>query len=244
MWLIDNEDYNLVDICYVPLAHSLFIQNVTSKSEEELYNTHRNKIEFIVEELFADFSENDVRVLEKTIDYLYDKQKHLIVAIIHSILNEVLKPYGIKQAILSLNGIIYLSPEFRLEKLKKIQKLKFCGEQPQIIEFYFSLGNEYRDISKYDDALKMYRKAYRKIQSLADPEMFSLIDYYNYVGIIWNYKEDYSKAITYFNKAVKTLTSLSVKNLQMFSTCYNNLGTTWDYFGNHKKAINFLEKSL
>jgi hypothetical protein len=100
MWLIDNEDYNLVDICYVPLAHSLFIQNVTSKSEEELYNTHRNKIEFIVEELFADFSENDVRVLEKTIDYLYDKQKHLIVAITHSILNEVLKPYGIKQAIL------------------------------------------------------------------------------------------------------------------------------------------------
>jgi tetratricopeptide (TPR) repeat protein len=244
MWLIDN-GVEYTDICYVPLAQSFLIQNFTAKSDEEHYDALRNKIEFIIGELFTDFNQNDVLVLEKTIDYLYDLQKHSIIEIIYAILNEILKPNNdINQAILSLDGISYLSPEFRLEKIKKLQKIKFLDNQPEITEFYFSLGNEYRKISQYDEALKMYRKALRYLRSIADSDKLLLIDYYNYSGLIWNYKGVYSKAIIYFNKALKILSNLPDNNFALISTCYNNLGSSWDNKGNHKKAIYFLEKSL
>jgi tetratricopeptide (TPR) repeat protein len=239
-WMIDNGD-DYLDICYNPLAQSFLIQKFNTKSDEDFYNAQKNQIQFVITNLFKEINQNDIRVIEKTIDYLYDQQKHSTVVIIYSILNEILKPDSdIKQAILSLNGICYFSPEFRLEKIKKIEKLKFRSDPNQIVDFYFSLGNEYRDISHYDEAMKMYRKSFRYLKSSVNSDKL-LTDYYIYIGLICNYKENHSKAIIYFNKALKIL---SGNNPSKLSTCYNNLGATWDNKGNHKRAIYFLEKSL
>jgi tetratricopeptide (TPR) repeat protein len=243
MWLID-EGGELLEVCIVPLAYTFLQTKTNPKSEEEFEQAQKKQVNKVITELLEDPTDNDIEILERVIGCLKDAQKHSLVENIYRYLNEILAPDSSRKVLLSLNGLIYLKPEKRLEKINNLEKNKFDFQGDQKIEFYIAFANEYRDIALYDQSLKMYSKALKLLRNSKEHNKSLIQDCLNYIGIIWSHKRNYIKAIKYFNNALKT-SKLSLKNDDaIISTYFNNLGTSWGDRGNHKKALEFLEKSL
>jgi hypothetical protein len=118
MWLIDIGG-SILDVCSVPLASSfLTVNSLYNKVERHLDTNYFIELENIFNNLISNHTENDTKVLQKTLIYLKKTQKHNLVSDLYQIINERIKPDKLINASLYVRTIEYIPQEHRNRKLK------------------------------------------------------------------------------------------------------------------------------
>ena len=183
MWLIDEGGKALEASAY-PLAQAFLI----------------HPIERVMDELFADPSDNDIDVLEKAIKKLESAQQNDKVKIIYKKINSIIKPDNILKANLFVKSITYIPKERRKKELDKLSSFTVNEENEIAGDFYFSLAKQFEFIADYNKAIKFYKKSLDVTLKLFGGNHKNIGSTYNNMGFIWKNKGDYDKAIDYYNK--------------------------------------------
>ena len=244
MWMID-EGGKILDICSIPLASAFLVIKGTAKSEEEKLQLQHKQVKVVFKQLFEEATDNDISVLDNTIDFLESAQQNKIVEIIYLYINETVKPNNLKKAIIYLKSIQYVLKDKREEKLNIILQKEFEADDSELlILFYNEIALQFDFISKYDKAIEYYDntlaielKVYRQYHP-------SIATSYNNLGLVYYRKGDYDKAIGYHEKSLAIRLKIHGEQHTSIGNSYNNLGLGYYGKGEYKKAIEYYEKTL
>ena len=102
------------------------------------------------------------------------------------------------------------------------------------------LGDTYREVSDYDNAMMIFNSVLTKAEELDDKLWIGRT--YRKIGIIHNVKGDYEKTLDFFEKSLVIATELGDK-LAMANTL-NNIGLTYNFKAELVTALDFYKKSL
>lgn len=141
MWLID-EGGKALDASAYPLAQAFLI----------------HPIERVINELLADPSDNDIKVLEKAITKLESAQQNDKVKNLYQVINNVLEPNNILKATLYVKSIKYIPKEHRKEELNKLSSLKFKKLDEKTRVFFSNLGHQFNYNSNFHEAIICFKK--------------------------------------------------------------------------------------
>lgn len=242
MWLIDfGED--ILDVCSVPLAH-VFLQIKTNpKTVEELIVAQNTQVKRVIYELLAGHTENDITVLEKSIQYLKDVQKNSIVKLIYLRINDVITPNSPKKATLYVKSIEHIPHAERKAKLNKVALLKAEGGNDEYGSFYFHLGNQYDFIAEYDKAIRFYDKALAIYLKVYGVQHHSTVACHINLGNAWLAKCDFSRAYNYYQEALR-ISLANSNSTERLNILNNNLGLLKIEQGQYDDAIKLLSETL
>ena len=214
MWLID-EGGKALDASAYPLAQAFLI----------------HPIERVMDELLADPTDNDIEILEKTINKLESSQKSGHLNSVLKQINLKLNPLKNTEILLFIKSIKTQSIEIKAKQLRRIAQKKQNIEKDNLQEFYFLMGNEYLKAEKFIDAqnyfleaLKISNSKFEKIKTLRMLSSLSLS------------LNKIEKSLSFLNKAIK----LSSKKEEFNS----DLGRIYDVKRDLKKSIKYHQKSL
>ena len=227
MWLIDEGGKALEASAY-PLAQAFLI----------------HPIERVMDELFADPSDNDIDVLEKAIKKLESAQQNDKVKIIYKKINSIIKPDNILKANLFVKSITYIPKELRKKELDKLSSFNISEENEIAGDFYFSLAKQFEFIADYNKAIKFYKKSLDVTLKLFGGNHKNIGSTYNNMGFIWKNKGDYDKAIDYYNKDLDFILKNYGNKSSLLATSYNNLGSAWSNKKNYNKALKLFNKAI
>ena len=227
MWLIDEGGKALEASAY-PLAQAFLI----------------HPIERVMDELFADPSDNDIDVLEKAIKKLESAQQNDKVKIIYKKINSIIKPDNILKANLFVKSITYIPKERRKKELDKLSSFTVNEENEIAGDFYFSLAKQFEFIADYNKAIKFYKKSLDVTLKLFGGNHKNIGSTYNNMGFIWKNKGDYDKAIDYYNKDLDFILKNYGNKSSLLATSYNNLGSAWSNKKNYNKALKLFNKAI
>ncbi|MHA8067577.1 tetratricopeptide repeat protein [Aquirufa sp. ROCK2-A2] len=243
MWLIDSGG-ELLDLCSKPLAHTFLNIKGQINSEEELTQAYIAQIKKVTSELFADPTDNDLEALSKGIEYLEEKQKNNVIALIYQQINELIVPDNLKKSILYIKSIEHLPEAVRNDELQDLADYTIMEESELAALFYRSLGQQFSFVGNYEKAIYFHVKSLDILFKNQNEDHFSIGEAYNQLGEVLCNKGDYDEAIGHYIK------SLSIR-LKCFGELHysiwesqNNLGEIWLNKGENEKAIEFLQKSL
>ena len=190
MWLID-EGGKALDTSAYPLAQAFTLIEGNPKTDEEKEEASKNQIEKVMEELFADPTDNDIEVLEKAIKKLESTQLNTIVKTLYQVVNNRIEPNNIFKANLFVKSITYIPRERRKKELDKISSFTLNEENDIEGLFYFSLAKQYDFIAGYSKAIDYHEKALAirlKVHGEQHPETGIS---YNNLGLVWRNKGEY-----------------------------------------------------
>jgi len=231
MHWIDSDDVSN-KVCIAGLAQAFIIEQ---------------DIAVVFEVLLEDPTENDIKVLEKTIKLLVEAQQNKLVKDIYIEINNRIKPNDLVSATLYVNSIEHIDKSLRKKELANLENIKFkinSKNQNQSAEFYIDIGSQFKFIANYDKAIKYDEKALAiRLKSLGKNHPKTAIAYNN-LGGAWMNTGEYNKAIDYYTKALVIYLNNFGKNHPDVGLAYNNLGLAWSYKKANDKAIEYYEKSL
>jgi hypothetical protein len=139
MWLIDAGGVAL-DLCSVPVANAFCRIKTHPKTDEEWVVAQSDQIKKVMDELLTELTDNDITVLEKSIQYLEEVQMNSTVKLIYLRINDLITPDGLKKASLYVKSIEYTPKADRKTKIQQITQLKILQEDEEAATFYFFLG--------------------------------------------------------------------------------------------------------
>ena len=243
MWLIDEGGKALEASAY-PLAQAFSIIEGNPKTDEEKEEASKKQIERVMDELLADPTDNDIKVLKKAIDKLESAQLNSKIKTLYQVFNNRIEPNSILIASLCVESIKYIPKERRKKEIDKLKSFTVNEENEIAGDFYFAIGSQFNFIADYDKAIQYYEKSLAIILKVHGDQHPSTGTSYNNLGLVWSDKGEYGKAIDYHEKGLAI--RLKVHGDQHPSTgiSYNNLGLVWSYKGEYDKAIQYYEKSL
>lgn len=107
-------------------------------------------------------------------------------------------------------------------------------------EIYHTLGNEYRDLKNFQQAIEFYEKYAQTAQDLNNfmqqgEAYFNLGDIYRYLG-------EYENSIKFYEKCLKIAEEIKYKT--GIGNCYGSLGIVYEVKGDYYKAIQLYGKQL
>jgi tetratricopeptide (TPR) repeat protein len=243
MWMIDEGGKPLEASVY-PLVQAFSITEGNPKSTQEKEEASKNQIGIVMGVLLADYTDNDISVLNEAIKGLESSQLNLKVSAIYKEINDRIEPKTIENANLYVKSIKYLPEKERAFKLDQINQLEITAEDEESGLFYSSLGEQYEFIASYDNAIELYEKSlaiYLKIHGDNHPLIGKA---YNNLGSVWNDKGDYDKAIGYYEKSLGLYLRVHGINQSDLEEIPNNLGLAFGNKGSYVRAIEHYEKSL
>jgi ribosomal protein S12 methylthiotransferase accessory factor len=106
--------------------------------------------------------------------------------------------------------------------------LRLNPEQEDLAYIYSYMGNSYKDLEQYDDALTVLEKGLQEDEERPD--------IYNMKGVCFFKKEEYAKAVQCFERAVALNPSSAMD--------YANLGVNHRRLGNKDEAVHFFTLAL
>ncbi len=244
MWLID-EGGVLLDICSVPLASTFFIATKQLYKSEGFNLEYSIKINNILNKLLANQTENDIKVLVKTINYLNRNQQHILVSNIYLVINEVVKPDCLINASLFVKSIEYIPKDLRHQKLKDVSKsFKLEKDCRELSNLYFDLSNQYRSINNYEEALLFIEKSWKILGNIKGRNNRLRIKYYSSLGLIYLGLKNYSTSMEYFNKSLSLSKRIDGENSISIATLNNHIGIVCLGNKNYDLAIKYFDKVL
>jgi tetratricopeptide (TPR) repeat protein len=243
MWLIDAGK-EVLDVCSIPLAHAFLQIKSNPKTEVEWVVVQNTQIKTVLEELLSNPSDNDMLVLEKSIQYLIDCQRNLTVEALYSLINKTIQPDSAKRALLYLKSIKYTPANERKVSLKKVELFKLHPDNENAESFYFHLGEQYNFIGDYNTALDCFHKSLDiQITTLGMSHPF-VAKSYGYIGSVCHDIGNYEKALDFLGKSLIIELNLKTESNIDIAWCYNSIGLVWYSKGDYDKALEFYEKSL
>ncbi len=145
-----------------------------------------------------------------------------------------------------------LSRSHQLEKSVKYYHMSISiaekGEAKErlilLISNYSNIGGVYKNMGKYDEALRFQYKSLELRKQLNLQEIFQTDSTYIHIGVLHKNKGEYEKAIQYYLKALSTIEKNYGKNHFRSRAAYNNLGVVYKYKKIPEQALLFYEKAF
>ena len=243
MWLIDEGGKALEASAY-PLAQAFSIIEGNPKTDEEKEEASKKQIERVMDELLADPTDNDIKVLKKAIDKLESAQLNSKIKTLYQVFNNRIEPNSILIASLCVESIKYIPKERRKKEIDKLKSFTVNEENEIAGDFYFAIGSQFNFIADYDKAIQYYEKSLVIILKVHGDQHPSTSTSYNNLGFVWDDKGEYDKAIQYYEKSLAIRLKVHGDQHPSTGTSYNNLGLVWMKKGKYDKAIEYYEKSL
>ena len=229
MWLVDEGGKALEASAYT-LAQAFLI-----------HSTER-----VMDELLADFTDNDIEVLKKSIKKLEKNQKNIEVKNIYAEINKSISFETINKAQLYVKSLKYIDKKSRLEKLKKIEEISFDKNENQlkVAVYYFFLAKQFSFISDYDKALVFYEKALKIRLKLNGKNHSQVNRVINAIGATKSYKGEFINALKDYKKVLESKIKTIKKNDSSFSITYNNIGAVYNGIKEYDNAVIYYVKAL
>jgi tetratricopeptide (TPR) repeat protein len=242
MELIDL-DVESLNMCVTPLAKlfGTYIELDNSKSKEE---NMQMRITSVLTELFANTSENDINLLEMTIEKLELNQKNEICRLIYRELNQKLQNTEYKSSKIFVKSIKFSDKEIRQKQLNDLLKIKPNHKMLSNSLFYLELAHQLYENADIENAILNYNKSEEILIKIKEDISAIILDLNNKLGITFQIKGDNDKALFYFNKCISIYQN-SVSNDDSFlARIYNNIGTTYWRLRDFDNSLKFMEQSL
>jgi len=138
-----------------------------------------------------------------------------------------------------------------IEDIKKaISILKSKGlhnlDKNYYSNFLYCIGESYRFLGNYDEAIKFFDKALQVEKKLYPDEINSQVAIrYNNIGLPYCHKGEFDKAIEFYNKSLLINKKVYPDGIHReIAHNYNNLGAAYRLKGEFDKAIEFYNKAL
>ncbi len=244
MWLID-EGGKVLDVCSVPLASAFFIVTKPLNKSEGFNLEYSIKINNILNKLLANQTENDIKVLVKTINYLNKNQQHILVSNIYLVINEIVKPNCLINASLFIKSIEHIPKDLRFQKLNDVSNsFKLEKDVKELSNFYSELSSQYRSINNYEEALIFIEKSWEILGNIKGRNNRLRMNYYNSLGLIYQGLKNFNIAIEYFQKSLCLSKRIYGEYSNPVSKLNNNLGMVCIQNKNYDLAIEYFEKAL
>ncbi|MEN8226289.1 MAG: tetratricopeptide repeat protein, partial [Bacteroidota bacterium] len=106
-----------------------------------------------------------------------------------------------------------------------------------------NLGLLYKNLGRYNDALRVYFEGEGIVRRERGPNDSLLVILYINVGNIYNLMQDYDLALQYFNYANKICTDLGMKTYPA-NTVHANMGNTYYGMQEWRKALHFYKLGI
>jgi len=242
IWLIDSGG-DLLDLCSKPLAHSFLNIKGQINSEEELTQAYIAQIKKVTSELFADPTDNDIEALSKGIEYLEEKQKNNVIALIYQQINELIVPDNLKKSILYVKSIKHLPETVRNSKLQIIANFSTKEESDLVSSFFYSIGEQFSFVGNYDKAIENHEKSLSVRLKVHGDQHSSTGESFNNLGILLSDNGNFDKSMEYLEKSLSINLKVHGNQHPLTAITYNNLGYIWSD-KDYDKAMEYYEKSL
>jgi len=109
-----------------------------------------------------------------------------------------------------------------------------------IANYYFSIGETYRRMSNYDEAIK-----YFELSLSEDKDDLHTANVYNSMGLLQNNKGNYNESIILFNKSLVIKQTAYYKEPHLdIAISLTNLGETYRALAMYNEAIEYFNRSL
>ena len=243
IWLID-EGANLLDICIVPLANAFLNTKDNSKNNDEFELSQNNQIKRVMDYLLDKPSENDIYVLENTLQYLEKNQLHKILKLIFIKINKLIKPDSNRKTVLYIKSIQFLNSNERKNKILEIARILYQNEAREMTPIYLSLSEQLAKVGEIDYAIEFTKKAIDFEVVNIEKDNFLIAKLYNGLASLFYEKAEFMNSIKYSSKANYIFLKYFNSLLAEIAETYHDMGSIWFQLNNHQKSKKYLEKSL
>ena len=231
-----------LDACVTPLASYFLFAPIRRREEEDTQKSHVSQV---IDQLFSNPSDNDMEVLEKTLEKLEDAQSFEKSHLIYVDLNGKLKPNSVKAAILLARSVKSLTKEQKVAQLHVLENTwsQFL-ENEELETFFSSLGSQFKTLGDFQKSLHYYEFSLTLAQKLYGKNHLTTALAYSNVGSSWSEMGDYDRAIENYTVSLEIRTTLFGADHISTAPGYSNVGAMWSKKGNLDKAIELYAKAL
>ncbi len=231
-----------LDACVTPLASYFLFAPIRRREEEDTQKSHVSQV---IDQLFSNPSDNDMEVLEKTLEKLEDAQSFEKSHLIYVDLNGKLKPNSVKAAILLARSVKSLTKEQKVAQLHVLENTwsQFL-ENEELETFFSSLGSQFKTLGDFKKSLHYYEFSLTLAQKLYGKNHLTTALAYSNVGSSWSEMGDYDRAIENYTVSLEIRTALFGADHISTAPGYSNVGAMWSKKGNLDKAIELYAKAL
>jgi tetratricopeptide (TPR) repeat protein len=245
MWLIDIGG-PLLDICIVPLSSAfLMAYSFYNKDKSHLNTKYFSEVENIFDNLIINQTENDIKVLQRSITHLKEAHKYDLVSKIYQIINAKIKPDKLINACLYVKTIEYIPKENRNRELNNLLEIfRPDVENTELSDFYSIVSEQYRLIENYELALEFIKKSW-EILSVNNGRTKKLkIEYFNSLAKIYQGIKNYTDAILYFKKVLTLSIEKYGEHSNSVAVSNASIGFIYLLNKNYDDGIMYIENSI
>ena len=222
--LIDNEDQD-ISICITPLV--LFLKTFG--------------VNATIEKVLANPTENDWKALLKL-----DKQlEDLVLNILRKEFLTELSTFNLLEykdsLLLGFKYLQYLNNEESIKYFSKINLQNSFFELPELLEI---IGNYYRKIGSYDNAISNYTKCLNLLIDNIEVNKVSIARNYKNISLTYRIFGDIKSSFLFLNKCLKLEFEIYNEENLAIATTYSIFGHLWSTRDNLDLALDFYNKSL
>jgi tetratricopeptide (TPR) repeat protein len=210
IWLID-EGGKALEICSYPLAQAFLIHSV----------------EKIMELLLTETTDNDISVLEDTIQKLEELQKNEEVQTIYRMISKLILPNTFKKLSIIIDSSEYLEFENGLNLLNTLKKYinQFEDKNEQQL-IYQKLGIQFFNKDDYLNSEFYLNKSIEIEKKINNKGKSNLIKgrLYAYHCLVWIARKQYEKALSHYKKELSVLNKSKENEEHNLAVVFNNIG--------------------
>jgi tetratricopeptide (TPR) repeat protein len=210
IWLID-EGGKALEICSYPLAQAFLIHSV----------------EKIMELLLTETTDNDISVLEDTIQKLEELQKNEEVQTIYRMISKLILPNTFKKLSIIIDSSEYLEFENGLNLLNTLKKYinQFEDKNEQQL-IYQKLGIQFFNKDDYLNSEFYLNKSIEIEKKINNKGKSNLIKgrLYAYLCLVWIARKQYEKALSHYKKELSVLNKSKENEEHNLAVVFNNIG--------------------
>ena len=237
IWLID-EGGKALEISSYPLAQAFLIHSV----------------EKIMELLLTETTDNDISVLEDTIQKLEELQKNQEVKTIYRMISKLILPNTFKKISIIIDSSEYLEFENGLNLLNTLKKsINQLADKKELQLIYQEFGIQFFNKDDYLNSEFYLKKSIEIEKKINKQGKENLIKgrLYAYLCSVWIAKKQYGKALNHYKKELSILNKSKENEEYNLALVYNNIGYVYsDLYDNSSRKNHFIsaernyEKSL
>jgi tetratricopeptide (TPR) repeat protein len=234
----------LFDLCSIPLAYSLLQYKGNPNTDIEIHEAYKIRIDEVIHELYKEFTENDIKILKKIIEYLESIHRNDILILLYKSINEYIKPNTLLEASLYVYTIKYLTESERTIQLKQLTEFQVNEESEEVALFYNLLADQLDFNGEYHNAKFFYEKSLYIYKHLHGEKHHYVATLYNNLATVVRSSGNYEHAINYYKQALEIRLNIFDDLAIPVGISYNNIGVAQFDNENYNEALVNYEKAL
>ena len=233
-WFIDH-GHDFIKSTIEPLSHAFLMAN---------HHTNNTSVSGLAQLLFADSTDNDIKLLSDIIDRLDKMQKRDVLDAFFAEIANFFSPDTPPKAIIYSKAIKSLNAADKAVKMDQLLALDFDLLELDTVNYYQNIGSEMNALGRYNESVEVYKKALSILEQLQTSNVELTAEITNNLGIALQHDGKLDESIEKYMQSIELYTTQFGANHMAISTIYNNLGLAHQDKGLFDKAMNYYESAL